>query len=164
MKIVTSYFYQIRNFTRNMVPISTACWDPLWFHEGTKDYNRIFKDKRGIYNGIRGEIFHFDNSKYTDEMMCGDACVRKDPTQCAFLREYRRQIYELDFDMVMSELTRIANNVQQLEGFEEEPIIALIVYETPKNPCSERGVLQQWFTDNGCPVSEWEAQKTNRKE
>ena len=24
MKIRTSYFYQIRNFTRNMIPISTA--------------------------------------------------------------------------------------------------------------------------------------------
>ena len=28
MLVRTSYFYQIRNFTRNMIPISTAVWDP----------------------------------------------------------------------------------------------------------------------------------------
>lgn len=32
MKIRTSYFYQIRNFTRNMIPISTAVW--------SKNYNK----------------------------------------------------------------------------------------------------------------------------
>lgn len=28
MKIRTSYFYQIRNFKKNMIPVSTAMWDP----------------------------------------------------------------------------------------------------------------------------------------
>ena len=32
IKVQTSYFYQIRNFTPNMVPLSTAMWDPK-FHE-----------------------------------------------------------------------------------------------------------------------------------
>lgn len=55
MKIRTSYFYQIRNFTRNMIPISTAVWDPTWYHNFTNDYNYIFKDKRNILNGLRLE-------------------------------------------------------------------------------------------------------------
>lgn len=29
MKIAISYFYQIRNFKKNMIPVSTALYDPL---------------------------------------------------------------------------------------------------------------------------------------
>ena len=31
MKIYTSYFYQIRNFKPNMIPVSTAISDPFWY-------------------------------------------------------------------------------------------------------------------------------------
>ena len=34
MKIYTSYFYQIRFFKPNMIPLSTAKYDPSWFHKG----------------------------------------------------------------------------------------------------------------------------------
>ena len=33
MKIMTSYFYAIRFFKPNMIPISTAKWDPKWYHQ-----------------------------------------------------------------------------------------------------------------------------------
>ena len=55
MLIRTSYFYQIRNFTRNMIPISTAVWDPAWYHNFTKDYSHLFYDSRNILNGLRLE-------------------------------------------------------------------------------------------------------------
>ena len=29
-----------------MIPISTAIWDPKWFHDFTYDQDYIFKDKR----------------------------------------------------------------------------------------------------------------------
>jgi len=32
---------------------------------------------------------------------------------------------------------------------------ALLVYETPQNPCSERVVIQQWFKDHGMEIKEW---------
>ena len=32
---------------------------------------------------------------------------------------------------------------------------ALIVYESPTNPCSERVILQQWLHDNGIECEEW---------
>ena len=51
MKIRTSYFYQIRNFKKNMIPVSTAMSDPLWYRpEQGQEY---FFDKRGIVNGLR---------------------------------------------------------------------------------------------------------------
>ena len=35
-----------------MIPVSTAAWDPAWFHiNGEKD--SVYKDKNGIYNGLR---------------------------------------------------------------------------------------------------------------
>lgn len=52
MKLAISYFYQIRNFKKNMLPLSTAVSDPAWFHENLNN-NHIFIDKRGIINGIR---------------------------------------------------------------------------------------------------------------
>ena len=52
MKIRISYFYQIRNFKPNMIPMSTAISDPSWFHDW-KDSSYIFTDKRGILNGLR---------------------------------------------------------------------------------------------------------------
>ena len=52
MEIRTSYFYQIRNFKKNMLPVSTAIYDPKWYHHNL-GYNNIFEDKRGILNGLR---------------------------------------------------------------------------------------------------------------
>ena len=48
---MTSYFYQIRNFTPNIIPVSTALSDPAWYRppEG-KEY---YIDKRGIICGLR---------------------------------------------------------------------------------------------------------------
>lgn len=151
MKIYTSYFYHIRHLAKNMIPISTACWDPKYFHDFTGDYSYVFKDKRGIYNGIRGEMLHFP---YDRECGCGPQCVDRHPEQCDFLREYKEYLYTLNFQEVYSELDRIAHKVQEIEGFEEEPIIVLLVYEVPTNPCSERKALQEWFADNGVIVEE----------
>ncbi len=57
MKLYTSYFYQVRFFRPNMVPLSTAIWDPKWYHDG-KDHAYTFIDKNGVINGIRCEALH----------------------------------------------------------------------------------------------------------
>lgn len=135
-----------------MIPISTAKWDPQWFHDFTGDYNYIFKDKRGIYNGIRAEIFLMPDDYQCE---CGPSCLNRNPQNCNFLKDYKAHLDTLDFSYVMAELERIGNKVQELEGFEEEPIIVLIVYETPSNPCSERSPLQKWFQENGIQIKEF---------
>ena len=56
MKFYTSYFYQVRFFTPNMIPISTAKWDPKWFHD-FQDNKYVFLDKRGVCNGLRADPF-----------------------------------------------------------------------------------------------------------
>lgn len=52
MKLYTSYFYQIRFFAPNIVPVSTAVWDPKWYHNFAGQDN-VFLDKRGVVNGLR---------------------------------------------------------------------------------------------------------------
>ena len=54
MKLAISYFYKIRFFQPWMIPISTAAWDPKYYHDNKgKDY--LFVDKRGVINGYRYE-------------------------------------------------------------------------------------------------------------
>ena len=87
---------------------------------------------------------------------CGPKCLNHDPQSCNFLKDYKAHLDTLDFSYVMSELERIANKVQEIEDFTEEPIIVLIVYEVPSNPCSERQPLQDWFKNNGVDIKEYE--------
>lgn len=139
-----------------MIPVSTAMWDPKWFHNFTGDEDYIFKDKRGIYNGIRASIFLMSPDYQCD---CGPKCLNHDPQSCNFLKDYKAHLDTLDFNYVISELERIANKVQKMEGFTEEPIIVLIVYEVPNNPCSERKPLQDWFKENNYILNEWSINK-----
>lgn len=139
MKLALSYFYQIRNFKKFMIPVSTAVWDPKWFHD-FKDKEYIFKDKNGVYNGIRfEELAPGDTCK--DLCRGPEECSTKDPVDCLFLQNYRKQIQQLDKDKLLKECETLASNIQRKECFTEEPIIVFIVYETPNNKCSERNVL-----------------------
>lgn len=153
IQLYTSYFYQIRHFKKNMVPISTAKWDPAWFNDWM-GHGYVFKDKRGIYNGIRAECFSFDDSEY--EVKCGDRCLLtpKDPDKCDFLRRLRKQYDKLNFDDIMNRCERLAKYIQDKEEMAILPSLIFIFYETPKNLCSERGVLQSWFKDNGYNLEE----------
>ena len=150
MKLYTSYFYQIRNFTKNMIPVSTAMWDPKWYHDWMGQ-GYVFKDKRGIYNGIRAECFHYDDSEHPCECC---SLTPRDPEKCSFLRHLHTQYDKLNFDDIMQRCNRLASYIQSIEGWHIEPILVFMFYETPRNLCSERGVLQNWFKDNGYNLQE----------
>ena len=152
---MTSYFYQIRFFTPNMIPLSTAVWDPRWFHQNTGDQKVQWKDKNGVWNGLRAEPFA--PGPLCDNLCRGpEYCDGGDPMKCAFLRTYRTQLDQLDFKDIIKRIYTIGKAVQEREGFEEEPIVVLIVHEATSNPCSERRVIQEWFRDNGYPIKEFQ--------
>ena len=148
MKISTSYFYQIRFFTRNMIPVSTAIWDPKWFHTG----NNIgeYRDKNGVWNGIRMPILSPININTNS---CCE-CKIHDPSDCNFQRSYKEYLKSLDFSKIYQSLEKLAATVQQIEGFDEDPYIILIVHEKPDNPCSERKALQEFFQSHGISCRE----------
>ena len=156
MKIYTSYFYQIRNFKPYMIPVSTAMWDPKWYHAFTGSYDFVFKDKRGVWNGLRAPILHFPQEKYNEKTACGSACpmAAKDPEHCEFMTELAQYYDSLDFEYIISNLKRLSDIVKENDGFIEEPVVVLIVYEVPSNKCSEREVLHKWFQKNGYNLTE----------
>lgn len=144
MKISTSYFYQIRFFEPNMIPISTAKWDPKWFTEHV--------NKNGVVNGLRANILA--PGPTCDNLCDGKNNCTSNPMKCKFLRSYRDQLYNLDFKKLYNYLERLAEYARSLNGFSGEPHIVLIVYETPDNICSERAVIQEYFQANGVDCRE----------
>lgn len=146
MKILISYFYQIRFFTPNMIPVSTAHWDPKFFHN-FKSSQYIFRDKNNVWNGIRCSMLEPQEG--------GCPCEIKNPPECYFLKNYLKQLRTVDFNELLIFFQTVIDRAQQLYPFEGDPTIVLIVYETPDNPCSERVILKQWFQEHGYNLQEF---------
>lgn len=155
MLIYTSYFYNIRFFKPHQIPISTAVWDPKWFHEGLGN-NHVWKDKNGVWNGIRAEEL---NPKNCHAEGCPCKTVESFGS-CRFLREYREGLRKrVNFEQLLKDFTTISQEIKELEGFNEEPEIILIVHEATDNPCSERVPIQEFFKEHGIEVKEWKKEE-----
>ena len=145
-----------------MIPLSTACFDPRWYHDMTGDQKHKFKDKNGVWNGLRAEPFMPGAAceGLCSGPVCGSMCTGPDNCpahnqSCSFLRRYRIQLNHLDFDDIMARFERIAAKMQAESKFTEEPEVVLIVHEAPSNPCSERWPLIGWFAEHGYELKEW---------
>jgi hypothetical protein len=140
MQIATSYFYQIRNFTPNLIPVSTCISDPAWYKPPEdKEY---YIDKRGIVCGLRYKplIVQLEG---THTCPCEN---RGQSHECPTMKEYSELLNTLvNKEKTLKAFEYCANKFQKELGFKEEPIIVLMVYEAPNNPCSERAALQKFF-------------------
>ena len=144
-----SYFYHVRNLPTNVVPVSTAVWDPKWYHEN-KGPAHIFMDKRGVINGVRAPILSPAKLTVGDVQCTGRDKCNKDPENCGFLKHYEAYLQSLDFVSVTNTME------SRLRMLWPTPFdICLMVYEKPDNPCSERAALIKWFKDNGVELKEW---------
>lgn len=146
LTIATSYFYQIRNFKKNIIPVSTCLSDPRWYRP--PQGQEYYFDKRGIINGLRYEPL-------VVQPRCGCPCPMQHKRKefCDFLYEYKRNLYlDVDFDKMINSFKYCANKFKYLSN--EEPIIALMVYEAPTECCSERQVLQEYFSTKGYECKE----------
>ena len=150
MKYFTSYFYQIRFFKPYMIPLSTAVWDPKWFHD-FRGQDHMFIDKHGVINGLRVE-------EMAPGFECRDLCrgpdnpqfgCNRDPTTCEFLRVYYNQLCKIDIDDFNTSISALLVACQKYLGFEEEPQAIFIVHEAISNPCSERITIQRWLNEHG---------------
>lgn len=156
MKLAVSYFYQIRFFKPYMIPISTAMWDPKWYHFN-KDQDYIFTDKNGVINGLRSNTLIPNKSC---EGLCSGSenCIIKyghaDYNNCDFLKAYAIQLNNIDFDAYMHSLEITCNKVKNVLNFYEEPIAVFIVHESCDNPCSERNVIINTFKNKGYEIDE----------
>ena len=141
MKIATSYFYQIRNFKPWMIPVSTCLSDPDWYRPPAGQ--EYFFDKRGIVCGLRYEPLIVQKFGHA-ECPCGK-WYPLDTGPCPTMREYEQLLYSLvDKERTLKAFEFCANKFKRPFD-DEEPIIVLMVYEAPTNPCSERWALQKFF-------------------
>ena len=133
MKIVTSYFYMIRYFSPNIIPVSTALSDPAWYRP--PDGKEYFIDKNGVINGLRYEPLIVQ--RY-GEHIC--PCESKDlAPACPTMIEYKQLLFSLvDKEKTLKAFEYCCNKFNA-------DTIALMVYEAPNNPCSERAALQKFF-------------------
>ena len=144
MNVYISYFYNIRFFPTNLIPVSTAVWDPKWYHN-FKSIDTVYKDKRGVVNGIRAVML----SPYKiDSCECKNCLSNKDPSICSFIKQYHDYIFSLNFSDVYNYLLKISRTFNDAD-------ICLMVYEKPDNLCSERGTLIEWFKCNGVELKEF---------
>lgn len=147
MKIYISYFYQIRFFSPNMIPISTAMWDPKWYSN-----NAPYVDKNGVINGYRAPILNFPNDEWEKLQQQGAECRKNCPFSppCLFMTKYKEYLDTLNFEQFMNDLKIFGEQLGILD-----PIFVLIVHEKPSCVCAERPVLQQWFKEHGIELKEW---------
>lgn len=147
MKIYTSYFAQIRNFPPNLVGLSTAVWNPKWLPKDKSQNGIIWLDIPPLKPGKNCEG------------LCNGKCNPKHPSDCAFLRAYEKQLNSLNYEEIVQKLDLLAHKIEKEENLSHVNF-ALIVYETPNNPCSERIVIQKWFKSHGMEIEEWKKEKT----
>lgn len=152
----TSYFYKIRFLAPYQIPVSTALWDPKWFHD-FKGPDFMFLDSRNVINGVRMPVF-------APGPTCCDLCrgregCKFEPKTCEFLKNYREQIYKLDFNRIMNQFEETAASIRAGFRLDKEPQFILIFHEAPSNPCSERVVVTDWFKDNGYLITEWDGER-----
>jgi hypothetical protein len=149
MKYYISYFYKLRFFPPNLVPVSTAQWDPKWYHAG-KDNNYLFKDKRGVVNGVRLPMLN-PSKIYHGQCTCTEGSYKYNGSGefCGFMKDYYEYLNTLDFDEVIAQLDKVNKLVPNAN-------VCLMVHEPTSKPCGERAPLIQWFKEHGIELIEWE--------
>lgn len=136
IRITITTFYNVRNLNPYTIPVSTAAWDPKWFHDETQP-GGVYIDKRGVINGLRYESFA--PGARCHNLCHGQPCAQNSDS-CMFLHQYMAQLNGLNFERTVDELRQMAQAVNP-----SATEVALLVYEKPDNPCSERAMLRQWF-------------------
>lgn len=149
MKFFTSSFYNIRFFKPYQIPVSTALWDPKWYHNG-EGPGKVWVNEQGVWLGLRAACF---SPSWCPSGCC--PCKEHNPGECTFIKTYEEGLRKLDFNEILETLTGMATYIKDQTGFVEEPEIVLIVYEAENNPCSERNSIQRLFMANGIEITEW---------
>lgn len=163
LKFYISYFYKVRKMSSNLLPMSTAVWDPKWFHDNKGPEHR-FIDKNGVINGVRMNGLMMPMYAYEQLIKEGNECRPYCPLEgnssCPFMEKYAecvRKRYS-DFEKFVAFCEGYADFVSRVMGNRIDAIVFL-VHEAPWKKCGERPVLQEWFAENGYELKEWEEQQ-----
>lgn len=154
MKFYIANFAQLRSMNKTCIPISTAVWNPKFF--------KIGLDSNEVMLGISEK----ELSPYKVDM--SDGCQKDCPNRervpnCPFLTKYRAYLDTIDFDYLVSEFNRVAEDVRKITHYEGTATIVLLVYESINTKCSERWPLIDWFNANGITLLNFEESALYKK-
>lgn len=153
MKVAISYFAQLRNFKPNMIPVSTAAFDPRWYHD-YKGPKQVFYDKKGVINGARCELL-VPNEEVRTKCSGPKNCENVDPDSCPFLMKYSEQLDNVDFNVMLNYLERMEEwAIVNTKIPKDDLILVFLVYEKYDNPCSERNAIIKYFRKHGIDIEE----------
>lgn len=175
MKIYISYFYKVRFMKPNLLPVSTAKWDPNWFHNNPEWKNPLHRlhipnyglylDKNNVLNGTRIEnlVFpeeRFNQLKSSNTVVCTPTCSYRDcidsKNWCPFMTMYKEYLDGLNFDDMIFLLKTYADNYKYQYNVKGNVDIVLLVHEPSTCKCAERPVLKKWFKEHGVILHEWQ--------
>lgn len=144
MKLYTSYYYQLRNFPPNLIALNTTIFPPRYVNIGSKD-------NRGVW------LLDCPPLKPGKECegLCDGKCPIKHPENCKFLETYYNQLFKIDMDSFLNNLRRLHDKICEGEQLEDVDF-AFIVFESPKNLCSERQAIFKWFNYYSIKIEEWQ--------
>lgn len=142
MKLYISYWAMVRKFPKNLIGLNTTVFSPRWRPMG--------KDKRGV---ICVDCPPFKPGRECDGL-CNGKCNPKHPEDCAFLKTYKAQLDKINLIQFQNSLGLLASKIAVQENLQDIDF-ALLVYETPSNPCSERVAIQQWGKEHNIKIEEW---------
>ena len=157
-KFKVSYFARIRKFAPNEIPVSTAQWDPKWFHPAHNPKG-VYLDKRNVINGLRVDPFVPNGHS---GCCPGPRECLWEPDKCNATMFLREQYSKLNYGEIMSRFAnlelRLREKFPHLAEYPELTFV-FIVYEKPDNECSERHTIRWWFENMGFALPEWEEPK-----
>lgn len=143
IKLYISYWWQVRNFPKNLVGLNTTVWPPK--------YRPLGKDNRGVW------VLDCPPLKpgASCNNLCRGDCNPKHPHNCNFLQKYKQQLDAIDFNEFMTKLNVIKEKISSGEQL-QDIAFAFIVFEAPNNPCSERVMIRKWFSEHDIDIQEWQ--------
>lgn len=148
MKFYISYFYHVRHFPSDMLPISINSGEPNWYHD-FKDRKHCFKDKRGVWNGGYIEELSSSNLDISDPEICKNCQrIKLAGGNCPFMQAFRQKLDKLDFNRTINKLEATAKHFDCSS-------ICFVVYEKPDVKCGERWPFVEWFKDHGIAIEEF---------
>ena len=164
ISFATSYFYKIRFFKKNMIPLSICMYDPKWYKDG--------KDKNGQRYGLRcnGHSSAQPNKnllpflvpqEYHSDTDC-ECCNNKGNIHCDYLNRYRNQLHkyidgneELLLSQILNEikinypdLTSSYGEADNGSSSSNNLVVVFVGFETSSVSCSERFVLSEYINNN----------------
>lgn len=143
MKLYTSYWAKVRDFPKNLVGLNTTVWPPKWRPLGQDNHGIWVIDCPPLKPGKECEG------------LCDGNCPIKHPKNCKFLETYYNQLFKINMDSFLNNLRRLHDKICEGEQLEDVDF-AFIVFESPKNPCSERQAIFKWFNYYDIKIDEWQ--------